>query len=149
MIKIMKWSWNIINYAAIKKTKVTWSFWDSLLISSLTSSCLFGQVQAVKLNIGVTVTANLAIFLFLVQVAINSNLDLDQKTNQMFSPLYRIGRYSRRSFLIQSPLQECLGLWLSQLEARADPESVAEVLDLVIGGSQLAGSTKGIFLATL
>ena len=40
--------------------------------------CLFGQVQphpifpiqvqAVKLNIGVTVTANLAIFLFLVQV---------------------------------------------------------------------------------
>ena len=65
-----------------------------MLISTLTSSCLFGQVQAVKLNIGVTVTANLAIFLFLVQVAIYSNLDFDKKTNQLFSPLYRIYRYS-------------------------------------------------------
>jgi len=61
---------------------------------SLTSRLLPShQVQAVKLNIGVTVTANLAIFLFLVQ--------------------------------------ECLGLWLSQLEARSDPESVAEVRSLV------------------
>ena len=92
-------------------------------------------MQAVKLNIGVTVTANLAIFLFLVQVTIYSNLDFHKKTNQLFSPLYRIYRYSRRLFLIQSPLQECLGLWLSQLEARSDPESVAEVFDLVIGDS--------------
>ena len=44
------------------------------------------QVQAVKLNIGVTVTANLAIFLFLVQVAIYSNLDFDKKKMAIILP---------------------------------------------------------------
>ena len=44
---------------------------DEMCCSVMTSTWLARhQVQAVKLNIGVTVTANLAIFLFLVQVDI-------------------------------------------------------------------------------
>jgi len=79
---------------------------------SLTSRLLPShQVQAVKLNIGVTVTANLAIFLFLVQ--------------------------------------ECLGLWLSQLEARSDPESVAEVRSLVEVAHNLAQAGVGAALSLL
>merc|ERR1719341_1417699 len=69
------------------------------------------QVQAVKLNIGVTVTANLAIFLFLVQ--------------------------------------ECLALWLSQLEARLDPDSVAEVRSLVEAAHSLAQAGVGAALSLL
>merc|ERR1712001_255312 len=79
---------------------------------SLTSRLLPShQVQAVKLNIGVTVTANLAIFLFLVQ--------------------------------------ECLALWLSQLEARPDPDSVAEVLSLVDAAHNLAQAGVGAALSLL
>merc|ERR1712212_64879 len=79
---------------------------------SLTSRLLPShQVQAVKLNIGVTVTANLAIFLFLVQ--------------------------------------ECLGLWLSQLEARPDPDSVAEVRSLVEAAHSLAQTGVGATLTLL
>jgi len=79
---------------------------------SLTSRLLPShQVQAVKLNIGVTVTANLAIFLFLVQ--------------------------------------ECLALWLSQLEARPDPDSVAEVRSLVDAAHSLAQTGVGAALSLL
>ena len=75
-----------------------WPVWWFLMTST--------KVQAVKLNIGVTVTANLAIFLFLVQVN-----NKQKSWGEVWHPI----------------LQECLALWLSQLEARPDPDSVAEV----------------------
>ena len=72
-----------------------------------------------KLNIGVTVTANLAIFLFLVQV---STITITITGVSTITTKYLEVKFDQSHIL-----QECLALWLSQLEARPDPDSVAEV----------------------
>ena len=78
---------------------------------SLTSRLLPAhQVQAIKLNIGVTILTNLAVFLFLVQ--------------------------------------ECLALWLHQLEGRQE-QQVLEVQALVTTGHLVAQAGVGLVLALL
>ena len=61
------------------------------------------QVQAVKLNIGVTVTANLAIFLFLVQVKKPKVLRLENISS--FRSALRSGFHNLRRVLTPSPWQ--------------------------------------------